>query len=138
MNLEHVFVYGTLKRGQCRECCWPHLPVETQPAWTYGKLIDLGSYPGLLAGQDRVLGEVWSFHTAQINKVFDTLDRVEVTNQPGIPNEYNRIRINVQLLEKRETIVASCYLYAHPESAEKYKLVPARMSADQELFVVWP
>jgi gamma-glutamylcyclotransferase (GGCT)/AIG2-like uncharacterized protein YtfP len=81
--LVHVFVYGTLKRGQCREHCWPIAPAVTRAAWTFGRLFDLGAYPAMLPGKERIAGECWSFLEGQLPSVLLVLDRIEGTNQPG-------------------------------------------------------
>jgi gamma-glutamylcyclotransferase (GGCT)/AIG2-like uncharacterized protein YtfP len=69
-----VFVYGTLKRGQVRERSWPRQPLAVEPAWTLGRLFDLGPYPGLLAGTDRVLGELWRFAAEDLPETLRVLD----------------------------------------------------------------
>lgn len=53
---ETLFVYGTLKRGHCREA----LLGETrhEPATIVGELVDLGAYPGLRAGSAPIHGEL--------------------------------------------------------------------------------
>lgn len=45
-----LFVYGTLKRGQCRETMWPRPPVSVRPAFIRGRLYDLGPYPAIWCG----------------------------------------------------------------------------------------
>ncbi len=137
-NLNHVFVYGTLKRGQCRERCWPVSPVVIHPAWTFGKLVDLGPYPALLPGPDRVLGELWSFREEDFGRVIHVLDKVEVTNQPGIPNEYDRVLVDVALLKSGRNLVASTYRFADAVQASRYKALVATADFDAQHYVVWP
>ena len=72
-----VFVYGTLKRGHCREKNWPHAPLDVQPAVARGRLFDLGPYPALVPGDEQVLGELWRFGPEQIDRTLAVLDRVE-------------------------------------------------------------
>lgn len=137
-TLKHVFVYGTLKRGQCRERCWPAKPVVIHPAWTFGKLVDLGPYPALLPGTDRVLGELWSLKADDFGQVLKVLDQVEVTNQPGVANEYDRVLIEVALLASGRKLVASTYRFADVVSAAKYRTVLAATNFDGQLYAVWP
>jgi gamma-glutamylcyclotransferase (GGCT)/AIG2-like uncharacterized protein YtfP len=134
---KHIFVYGTLKRGQCREKCWPLQPLQIRQAWTLGKLIDLGPYPALLEGNDRIHGELWSFKECDIAWVRQVLDKVEVTNQPGVPNEYDRVPVLVQLFDGGE-VTAETYRLASQSSA--FPMVPVAPSLwiQDQRYVVWP
>jgi len=136
-KLEHVFVYGTLKRGECREACWPRAALNIEPAWTLGALIDLGPYPALLAGKERVLGELWSFDPQDIAIVFEQLDRVEGTNQPGLPNEYDRVRV-VATGQTFGEVGASTYRYANLQQAAQYTALAASHVIDGRAYVKWP
>jgi gamma-glutamylcyclotransferase (GGCT)/AIG2-like uncharacterized protein YtfP len=91
----------------------------------------------MVHGEDRVLGEVWSFPKAEIEKVFTALDRIEGTNQPGQTNEYDRVTVVVQLEDGRQ-LLASTYYYARHEILER--LAPQRPSLQLEgqTYVVWP
>ncbi len=131
-----VFVYGTLKRGQCREHCWPRHPLRVQPAWTLGELFDLGPYPALLDGQDRVLGELWSFAMDDISAVLTALDRVEGTNQPGSNNEYDRVDVVVNLEDGSE-VVACTYQFADSAAARHHKLLVPQMHSDGSSYARW-
>lgn len=136
-RLEHVFVYGTLKRGQCRERCWPRTPVRIEPAWTLGSLRDLGPYPALLVGSDRVLGELWSFEPRDILDVLTVLDQIEGTDQPGLPNEYDRVQVHVTSLAKWEA-VASTYCYADQSIVARLQPLPANYLMEGQPYVQWP
>lgn len=136
-ELEHVFVYGTLKRGQCREDCWPAAPVSIEPAWTRGSLWDLGPYPALLLGSDRVLGELWSFESGDISTVLRALDQIEGTNQPGLPNEYDRVQTRVTSWRRGE-VVANTYRYADPSIADQLEPLMASSMIDGHHYVQWP
>ena len=134
----HVFVYGTLKRGQCREHCWPVRPLDVRPAWIRGRLIDLGAYPALLDGDQRVWGEVWSFDQRDLPEVHAALDRVEVTNQPGVPNEYDRVAVTVFLAEGDASLEASTYRFADQALAARIQPLPASLAVGTQRYVVWP
>lgn len=136
-KLEHVFVYGTLKRGECREACWPRAALTIEPAWTRGSLIDLGPYPALLVGDDRVLGELWSFTADDIAAVFEALDRVEGTNQPGTANEYDRVRVEV-IGQTHGELKASTYRYANLKLAAQFAPMAASQLIDGQSYVKWP
>ncbi len=42
-------------------------------------------------GVEKIKGEVWTFRKEHITEVTSTLDRIEVTNQPGLRNLYDRL-----------------------------------------------
>lgn len=136
-NLNHVFVYGTLKRGECRERCWPLPPYAVQSAWTLGELFDTGPYPALLLGSDCVAGELWSYRTADISHVQDALDIVEGTNQPGVPNQYDRVPITAYLLDGTP-VLAEVYVYAMREDIPTFVRIPPWLIWQQEQYAAWP
>ena len=84
------FAYGTLKRGQCRE----HVlraakflgSAQTAPRW---RLLDLGSYPGLVAGSLAVHGELYEISPS----LLPTLDAIECVDD-GL---YERVDVAVRL-----------------------------------------
>ncbi len=136
VSLEHVFVYGTLKRGQCREGCWPRAAAMVRPAWTLGRLLDLGPYPALVAGNDRVRGELWSFASNDMPLVVCRLDQIEVTNQPGLVNEYDRIHV-VVYMDDGQALSAYAYRYSAHQPTEGRSVVLANTMIDGEDYVVW-
>lgn len=135
--MNYVFVYGTLKLGQCRQSCWPIEPLQVMPAWVYGQLFDLGPYPAMIPGSSRVAGQVWAYSDADIVKVLKTLDEIEVTNQPGVPNEYDRVHETAYLLDGQQVPVQT-YHFANQLQLKYAKLVtPSFLQADQ-LYAIWP
>ena len=78
-NPKHLpfFVYGTLKTGQERAGCWPHLPQRVESAVARGALFDLGPYPALADGDDVILGELWHIASEHMPDTVATLDRIE-------------------------------------------------------------
>ncbi|MFC5523801.1 gamma-glutamylcyclotransferase family protein [Polaromonas jejuensis] len=92
--LRHVFVYGTLRRGEERDIN-RLLPA---PRWVgrasvAGVMHDLGAYPGLvLGGPGRVLGEVYEI-SAELEQRLDEIE--EVWPQPS--GEYAKREAAVQL-----------------------------------------
>ena len=75
--IDAVFVYGTLKRGQEREPCWPRAPRAVIRAKTKGRLHDLGPYPALIPGDDWIAGEVWLMAAEDVAATLRVLDEVE-------------------------------------------------------------
>jgi gamma-glutamylcyclotransferase (GGCT)/AIG2-like uncharacterized protein YtfP len=87
--IRHVFVYGTLQQGKERSHFWPHPPCQVRRAWTQGSLYDLGPYPALLPGVERVEGELWELNAGHVADTLRVLDEVEGYNQAQ-PDWYRR------------------------------------------------
>ncbi len=116
----NFFVYGTLKRGECRQHSWPRSPLVVEEAWVHGELFDTGSYPALLPGSDKVLGELWSFSSADFEAIVKVLDEIE-EYRPGDPyNLYNREIVDCETLSCRRT-TAYTYLYARLHDLPTFK-----------------
>ena len=120
-EMAHFFVYGTLKRGQFRERCWPEKPELVRSAWARGNLYDLGAYPAMTAGDTPIIGELWSFLSHEEKAVIRVLDEIEGTNQPGEPNLYDRVRLTVRTIETSEEFVANAYLYSDLSALRAYQ-----------------
>lgn len=106
------FVYGTLKRGQCRDHLWPVSPQTITPAWIRATLYRRKDYPALQAGEDHVLGEVWAFEASEIPTVIEKLDQIEGTNQPNEPDLYHRRVVDCFDLNQGPLGRSYCYFYA--------------------------
>jgi gamma-glutamylcyclotransferase (GGCT)/AIG2-like uncharacterized protein YtfP len=139
----YFFVYGTLKRGQCREKCWPISPVNVQPAWTFGRLFDLGPYPALVVKPvpeaHRVAGEVWGFHAQDFGAIATALDRIEGTDQPNQPNEYDRVVLPVTILPSNHQVLAQAYVYSRADLLDAIaRPVPAELKLEEWAYSLWP
>jgi gamma-glutamylcyclotransferase (GGCT)/AIG2-like uncharacterized protein YtfP len=104
-----VFVYGTLKRGQEREGCWPREPRVVERATVRGALFDLGPYPALAEGEDVVAGEVWHFVDEDLAATLAALDEVE--GYSGGDDDLYR-RVNVECETAAGMVSAWSYHYA--------------------------
>ncbi len=90
----HVFVYGTLRRGQVNDIN------RLQPAPLYlglarirGTLYDLGPYPGVvLGGMDWVQGEVYAI-TPELEHQLDLIEEVA----PVPSGEYARRQVELEV-----------------------------------------
>jgi gamma-glutamylcyclotransferase (GGCT)/AIG2-like uncharacterized protein YtfP len=102
-----VFVYGTLKRGGCRERCWPRQPLRVEPATAHGTWYDLGPYPALAEGDDSIAGEVWHLAPEDIEPTLVELDRVE-----GFRGQANDLYLRV---------TTTCQTSAGPVEAWTYR-----------------
>lgn len=122
-----VFVYGTLKRGQERERCWPRTPQSVEPATIWGRLFDLGPYPALLPplpdDRDQVLGELWSFAAADLPETLRALDEVECY---GVDDVDLYVRQVVECTTGDGSVrAAHCYFLAdHAEAVRARRVTP--------------
>ncbi|WP_197451947.1 gamma-glutamylcyclotransferase family protein [Rosistilla carotiformis] len=130
-----IFVYGTLKRGECRERMWPKGPLKVEEAFVRGCLYNLGPYPAMIAGEDWIAGEVWSIAEKDLAETIDALDEIEGFDPASDNNLYTRVRINWYAAPddsaKRGT--ASTYHYARTARLRASQ----RMTATDDGCVRW-
>ena len=133
--IDAVFVYGTLKRGQCRAGLWPSSPHSIKQAWVRGRLHDRSDYPAMTPGDDRVRGELWRFPAEAMPRVLEVLDQVEGTNQPETTDLYVRVQVKVIDAQDRSLGNAYTYLYATDPLLDGFRVIePSGQDAD----VAWP
>ena len=108
MNLERVFVYGTLKKGEIRnDILWDcdYLgPAATDPIF---QMVTLGQFPGLIPGHRSIEGEVYEVPA----DVLGYLDLIE-----GHPHFFRRSQHEVWL-DDDLSMDAWIYLLVDPELA---------------------
>lgn len=90
-----IFVYGTLQRGEEREACWPVLPLSIESAEARAAMYDVGEYPAIVPGDDRIAGELWHFRAEQMPETLKVLDAIEGFAQEST-DLYRRQTINCQ------------------------------------------
>lgn len=140
-TLSDVFVYGTLKRDQCRGNLWPCLPLKVVTAFVRGRLFDLGPYPALRcddedADSDWVQGELWSFSPADVSATVAALDQIEETNQPGVKNLYDRVLVRAHRSPgSQQSTLALAYQYSTAASLPASRRV---LSSGRRGWVAWP
>ena len=136
--LNQIFVYGTLKKGQRNEGVWPKCPLQIQPAWVRGRLFDRQDYPAMQAGDDRVLGELWTMAADDMNEVIRSLDHLEGTQGNGPNDVYHRLHVQVfdfdLDLAEGSLGDAITYLYVRDPLADGFTL----MTPGSNDFVEWP
>lgn len=117
-SVRHVFVYGTLRRGEQRDIN----RLTPAPRWVgrasvAGVLHDLGAYPGvLLGGASRVQGEVYQI-SLELERQLDEIE--EVSPEPS--GEYAKREVAVQLDRPSggAPVELACALYeVAPERAQ--------------------
>ncbi len=96
-----LFVYGTLKRDECRGSMWPYPPVSVRTAYIQARLYDLGPYPAVRVDVDLddpqdwdwVQGELWQVSPTHFAETLQVLDDIEGTNQNGHRNLYDQVLV---------------------------------------------
>lgn len=122
--IQTVFVYGTLKVGEERESCWPRPPLAVRAATTSGQLYDLGPYPAMLAGEDRVLGELWFLRPEDVDVTLRVLDEVECYGVEDV-DLYVRQCIECRTLDDGSLHAAYAYFLADAAEAQRHpRLTP--------------
>jgi len=111
MDIKHVFVYGTLKKGERNHdhFCGDALTIE--PAVTTGRLYQTPyGFPAIIDAPDgQVFGEVMTF--PDITKTLQRLDRLE-GYRPGYgESHYIRIEKTVIILNNGKVVHAWVYVY---------------------------
>lgn len=105
-----VFVYGTLKPGECnyQRYCVGRV-IKTYPAITYGQLFALPmGYPGMTTGEGIVYGVVLGFNDPTLLLDLDQLEGYHA-ERPEL-SEYERQLINIFNLEQEPLGTVWAYL----------------------------
>lgn len=108
-----IFVYGTLKQGQCRASRWPHRAESVEAAVLRGALYDLGPYPAVTSGGDLVLGELWTIAPEHLEHTLRVLDKIECF---GVADVDLYLRIVAPVIRSDGSCVSAyTYVIARPE-----------------------
>ncbi len=101
-----LFVYGSLKFGEMNhDRIFGGFDIKVTPAWTYGKLYDLGHFPALTDGNNKVYGELIEFDNPEILKRVDYLEGYRGEN-----NSYNFYdRRETQVFTDKNEVIAWAY-----------------------------
>jgi gamma-glutamylcyclotransferase (GGCT)/AIG2-like uncharacterized protein YtfP len=114
---------------------WPARPLSIREGWVAGSLFARADYPAMRPGEDRVLGEIWSFDAVEMAVVLNKLDQIEGTNQANEADLYHRVIFDVFDMTDRLIGDAFGYRYAIDPIIDGFALM--RPAAD-ERYVVWP
>lgn len=129
------FVYGTLKRGQCREHVWPCEPLSVKTAWLRGELYSRVDYPALRSGEDRVQGEVWTFADHQLEQVLPVIDAIEGTDGNRPDDLYHRFTVEAFELSGSTLGQVMTYRYVRDPLSDGF----VRLSPESPgTYVAWP
>ncbi len=125
MPNEHlpIFVYGTLRRGEEREPMWPRSAVKVELATTLGRLYNLGPYPAMTEGIEKIEGELWHVLPNDLEVTLAALDKIECYGNNDIDLYVRRI---VQCeVESGEVQRAHTYFFANPnELVDRPAILP--------------
>jgi len=138
--ITQVFVYGTLQRNQCRGNLWPREPLHIHWGYVRGRLYDLGDYPALRSDDedldsDWIQGEIWTFDPADIEETLQELDIIEETNQPGLPNLYDRCLVRAfGSLAATDSVLAWAYQYSNASALTS----ALRVKSGRQGYAAWP
>jgi gamma-glutamylcyclotransferase (GGCT)/AIG2-like uncharacterized protein YtfP len=127
-DTRHVFVYGTLRRGDVRDITRLRpAPRFVGMASVAGVLYDLGPYPGVvLGGAGRVRGEVYAI-SAELERQLDAIEEVF----PQRTGEYSKQEASVVLDESSlstagEAAQLQCRVYEiNPTRVVGKKVIPS-------------
>ena len=91
-----VFVYGTLKPGECNyQIYCGNRTIDQCQAYTWGELYDLPlGYPAMTVGKSKVMGFLLTFANENILSALDKLEDYHPDRSPQ-ENEYHRQLIPV-------------------------------------------
>jgi len=103
-----LFVYGSLKQGfSNHNRIFVGTDIKITPAWTNGELYDLGFFPAMTEGDDKVYGELIEFDDIEILRKVDSLEGYRGKN--SIYNFYERREIIV-FTDKNEVTAWAYFL----------------------------
>ena len=116
----YCFVYGTLKRGQANHHLIAAAVRAITPATVAGRLYDLGPFPALGPGDDRVRGELLLVEPTLLPETLAILDELE-GYQPTDPHGSIYLREVVPALTADgDLIAASLYRYNRDTARLRY------------------
>jgi gamma-glutamylcyclotransferase (GGCT)/AIG2-like uncharacterized protein YtfP len=148
MDIQSLFVYGSLKRGFLREGAWPHRPLQVRSGSILAKLFDLGPYPAVILSNpsdspdadsldDCVLGEVWTIAPEHLAETLQVLDQVEGFVLDRHDNEYVRKVVEVTL-DGGERVQAFVYEYANRDRLAHCRQIIANATFGSVKCAAWP
>ncbi|MBW3598682.1 MAG: gamma-glutamylcyclotransferase [Planctomycetes bacterium] len=123
MKPAKFFVYGTLQCGEPRAKFWPRSPLRVEPAFVLATMHDLGPYPAIVEGADRVRGELWTIAAEDVEATLAALDAVEGYNQGGA-DWYIRRLVPCHTFDGARH-EAYAYFWADPSGIADTPLIPA-------------
>ena len=90
--IDIVFVYGTLKKGQCREQSMNEISLGSKDENIKAKMYNIGKFPAITLEKEEVFGEIHRVKKEQ--ESLESLDQIEGFVGYDKSSLYNRILIN--------------------------------------------
>ena len=90
--IDIVFVYGTLKKSQCREQSMNEISLGSKDEKVTAKMYNIGEFPAITLEKGEVLGEIHKVKKEQ--ESLESLDQIEGFVGYDKSSLYNRILIN--------------------------------------------
>jgi len=112
-NAIKIFVYGTLRKGQCRNSILSRCEFIGLGILYHFLMYDLGEYPAIIPGNGKVKGELYIVNKEILKK----LDYIE-----GVPFLFKREKVSIILLNS-EYYQLEAYAYVYCNEIQKKPLI---------------
>ena len=111
--IDSMFVYGTLRKQECREHEMRKISLESKDISIRAKMYDIGAFPAITLEDGTVHGEIHKIKAEPHS--FDVLDCIENFNRYDESSLYHRILIN--------SSEGVCWTYVWNGSTDNYKTI---------------
>lgn len=111
--IDSMFVYGTLRKQECREHEMKKISLNSKDITIRAKMYDIGAFPAITLEDGTVHGEIHKIKAESHS--FDVLDCIENFNKYDESSLYHRILIN-----SNEGI---CWTYVWNNTTKNYKTI---------------
>ena len=124
---KYVFVYGTLRTGDCRAGVLGNQGLVCEEAYVEGfQLLDIGSFPGVVKGDGRVRGEMHEID----DQTLGILDSIEGYHEDA-PEHSLYVREVVPVLNSEGEPAGEAWIYIYNANLRaRHRLPPTIESGD--------
>jgi gamma-glutamylcyclotransferase (GGCT)/AIG2-like uncharacterized protein YtfP len=121
--IDIVFVYGTLKKGQCREQSMNEISLGSKDENITAKMYNIGKFPAITLEKEEVLGEIHKVKKEQ--ESIESLDQIEGFIGYDKSSLYNRILIN--------SSQGICWTYVWNRDIDSYPVIKSGNWDDSQM-----
>jgi gamma-glutamylcyclotransferase (GGCT)/AIG2-like uncharacterized protein YtfP len=121
--IDTVFVYGTLKKGQCREQSMNEISLGSKDENITGKMYNIGEFPAITLEKGEVFGEIHRVKKEQ--ESLESLDQIEHFVGYGNSSLYSRILIN--------SSQGICWMYVWNGDIDTYPVIKSGNWDDSQM-----